>query len=131
MLDPSKPVQTTDGRSARIVCTDAYVQISPTCSEKEILALVPGVDGTEDIRRFSQSGRAKYVYGYDLINIPQHIKKEGWVNIYGTVVLPNTSSFLPGVGRLHPTKASADHNAFEGRIACVKVVIECEEGEGL
>jgi hypothetical protein len=63
-----------------------------------------------------------FSYGpYDLIEVKPRIQREVWVNVY-----PG-----PIVCELRHTKADADEDAVPHRIACVKLVIDCEEGEGL
>ena len=113
-FDPTKPVQTRDGRPARIVCTDAT----------GVLPIVALVDdgGAEIVIRYHPTGRRQDVRAQrddDLINIPErHVR---WFNIY--------------LGRLccdgygYTTKEEADQQEGLGRIACVR--IEFEEGEGL
>ncbi len=57
---------------------------------------------------------------HDLIEVKPRIKREYWVNLY------------PGDGAsVHTDEASAGKSAMLNRIACVKVVIDCEHGEGL
>lgn len=56
----------------------------------------------------------------DLIEAKPRIQREFWVNVY--------ERYLDGN---FPTKERADHYAHKRRIACVEVVIDCEEGEGL
>ena len=58
----------------------------------------------------------------DLIEVKPRIKREVWVNVYPHI----------GAGSFHLSKAQADmHADVENRIACVKLTIDCEEGEGL
>ena len=56
----------------------------------------------------------------DLIEVKPRIKRTVWLNVYDNEVI---SIFV--------VKEKADSMALEGRIACVKVEIDCEEGEGL
>lgn len=56
----------------------------------------------------------------DLIEVKPRIYCVYWVNVY-----PNYGACC------HKTKEEADKCAGQDRIACVKVVIDCEEGEGL
>jgi hypothetical protein len=56
---------------------------------------------------------------YDLIEVKPRIKRTVWINVYKNF----TASDL--------TKESADTHSCPDRIACVKVEIDCEEGEGL
>jgi len=62
----------------------------------------------------------------DLVEIKPRIKRTFWVNVYEKT------------GTVHNTKERASYlsNVFplddsDSRIACVKVEIDCEEGEGL
>jgi hypothetical protein len=57
----------------------------------------------------------------DLIEVKPRIRREVWVNVY-----PG-----PIVCELRYTKADADDDAMRNRIACVRLAIDCEEGEGL
>lgn len=57
---------------------------------------------------------------YDLIEVTPRIQREVWVNVY-----PN------GISRSFKEKRFADECAMDHRIACVKLIIDCEEGEGL
>jgi hypothetical protein len=58
----------------------------------------------------------------NLIEVKPRIKRTYWLNIY--------KSELQGPTALW-TRKDADRWVPEGRIACVKVEIDCEEGEGL
>ena len=50
----------------------------------------------------------------------QRIQREYWINVY------------PGGSiREHGTREKADRDASNNRIACIKITIVCEEGEGL
>lgn len=72
-FDPTKPVQTRDGRAARILCVDRKSADYP------IVALVSvGASAAESIHRFGADGRAPYhSRGSDLVNIPQ--RHERWI----------------------------------------------------
>lgn len=67
-FDPTKPVQTRDGRKARIICTDAK-------GEYPIVALITYEDGEEEPGMFYSNGA--FISGQhtlpsrDLVNIPQ------------------------------------------------------------
>ena len=79
LKDPSKKVVTRDGRSVRIICTDAR-------GEYPIIALVEYYDGSNDnIYSYTKDG----VYfpieqsEEDLFFAPRAPEKhEGWINIY-------------------------------------------------
>lgn len=116
-LDLSKPVQTRDGRKARIICTDLK------CPDFPIVAAfqLTGSFNEEVSSTFRRDGT--FLSGTqtvsDLINVPE--KREVWINFY-----PKEEGRLP---RVHDTKSDADKHASKDREACVKVVYQ--EGDGL
>lgn len=58
---------------------------------------------------------------HNLVEVKPRIQREYWINVYKRTC-----------GHLYGTREEADCEASpSGRIACVKVVIDCEEGEGL
>lgn len=56
----------------------------------------------------------------DLIEVKPRIQREEWVNVYPTFT-----------SRGHQTREIAERFAEDGRIACVKRTIDCQEGDGL
>lgn len=60
----------------------------------------------------------------DLIEVKPRIKREVWVNVYR-----NENGL--DVSRPQASKVDADRAGCRDRIACVKLTIDCEEGEGL
>ena len=81
IANPSRKVVTREGRSARIICTDAK-------GKHPIIALIDGKDGSEVIYSFNGDGRAvKGTHSQDdLFFAPEKKEKkekhEGWVNVY-------------------------------------------------
>lgn len=74
-FDPTKPVQTRDGRKARILCTDFQ-------ADGPIVAAVSYWNGEEVLVRYQNTGihfTARYDQ-LDLINIPEEVVK--YVNVY-------------------------------------------------
>lgn len=116
-FDPTKPCRTRNGKSARIICTDAK-------GSKPIIALISDCTGVEIMSRYCSDGlrltTGEKCMG-DLINIPE--KHEMWVNVYGKII----NSYNIGDG--YVSKEQADKAASLIRIACIKVPFE--EGEGL
>ena len=113
-FDPTKPVQTRDGRKARIV-SDRL-----SGGAHKFIAIITHENGCENGYTYDEGG---YYYclsnpcGLDLVNVPE--KREMWVNVYeGCDILVR-----------HDSRDSADSNATGNRIACVRV--EYEDGEGL
>lgn len=118
MFDPTKPVQTRDGRPARILATDFKGNFP-------IVAAVEFCDGTEIVYSYYDDGtmnRSRLQRGYDLINIPEDQELDVWVNVY------DQEALLP---RCHRTKAEADSYAAEDRIACIRIQQKYAVGEGL
>lgn len=120
-FDPSKPVQTRDGRAARILCTDRKDSRFP------IIALVTYANGSETPSYYTKNGGYndpicnKHSPG-DLINIPEkHVRYMNVFLINGTI----------SNGSLHHTKEVAEKSCGSGenRVGCIK--IEFTEGEGL
>jgi hypothetical protein len=113
-FDPTKPVQTRDGRKARIVATGL------NCIQGSIVAVVTHQDGGEYASHFFDDGRyiLREESDLDLVNVPE--KRGFWVNFYldrGMLAL------------LYPSREEADARAGANRVACKYV--EFEEGEGV
>lgn len=114
MIDKNKTYRTRDGREVRIYATDGYPSLT-----------VHGAIKLEDrweIVAWRSDGR---LGGYaesdsDLIEVKPRIKCDVWVNVYHG-----------GIVNVRYTKADADDDATSDRIACVRLTIDCEEGEGL
>lgn len=121
-FDPTKPVQTRDGRKARILCTDSGLPNYP------IVALVEG-QGIPNT--FSMGG--SFIASdsspdfRDLVNLPETVSESWHVNVY---------NFGGGDVRFseHSTRRQADQEAANfhcPRFACVPITITATEGEGL
>ena len=117
MIDPKKQYRTRDGREVRIYAVDGggplsvHGAIYKPCLEEWETRQWPatGHYGTENPSPC------------DLIEAKPRIYHEVWVNVYPW-----------GVSEGYKTKVNADNYEVPGdRIACVKLVIDCEEGEGL
>lgn len=67
-FDPTKPVQTQDGRKARIICTDRT-----TPSTFPVIALVTEDNGIESIEAYQLNGRWVTLNpnNRDLVNVPE------------------------------------------------------------
>jgi hypothetical protein len=109
-FDPNKPVQTRDGRPARIVCTDKK-------SEHPIVALIIEKDGFEAVRSYLENGSYDGVTKdgrLDLINVPEKIVR--YLNAY-----PSGESYS------YKSRKEADVGATSFRMACFRV--EFTEGQ--
>lgn len=120
-FDPTKPVQTRDGKPARIIATNRRSQ----GGSYPIIALITHSTGSEEIALFTEQGL--YNYGglpssTDLINVPEKRTYERWVNVYAD----------GSAGGPHLDRQSADSaGAHTGRVACIHIKREYVEGEGL
>jgi len=72
-FDPTKPIQTEDGRSARILCTDLNNLNWP------LVVAVKNTDGRETVHVYKENG-AKNVTGMSLENVPE--RHSVWMNEY-------------------------------------------------
>ena len=114
MLDLTKPVRTLDGREVRIYATDGEKPF-PVHG-----AVFNG--GGWEVRTWTSEGRlglGRPEVG-DLVNAPKKFRKEGWVNVY-----------RDGARGWYTTKGMANIGSSPERIACLKIVVEGDEGEGL
>jgi len=131
-FDPSKPVQTRDGKKVIIRSSEddsltAFVETgqSHPCSGGVWALRVYNING----KYFSSAGADSCV---DLINIPTKVKKEGWVNIYKAKVgYYKSIAFQSGV---YGTRIEADEaclNAHKNGVPLPvdTVKIKWEEGE--
>jgi|SRR5215471_6757454 len=112
-FDPTKPVQTRDGRVAEIVRTNVDHPDYP------ILALIRSREGRQEGVQYTNEGRrygSGHVNGTDLVNVPEKIVR--WVNFY-----PIGSHY----SGCHISRETADKEATRERIACRR--IEFIEGQ--
>lgn len=82
LKNPNRRVITRDGRSVRIICTDAD-------AERRIVALVRSEEG-ESVCDYYDDGTCSDNSDWDLLFVTE--KKEGWINIlrnkYGEIIIP-------------------------------------------
>lgn len=114
MINMDKQYRTECGYEVRIYAVDGG---GDWCIHGAILT-------NEGWRVFSWTRSGKITadkdHRYDLIEVKPRIQREYWVNVYDDCM-----------GDLYRTKENADNSASVNRIACVKITIDCEEGEGL
>ena len=117
MIDKNKIYKTRDGRKVRIYATDGG-------GRNPIHGSVKDEDGWI-FQVWPKSGRyfedGDEDYRIDLIEVRLCHKRTVWVNVYEGDWDAYTAS----------SKKDADENAADGRIACIKVELDFEEGEGL
>ena len=116
MISKDKQYRTRDGHEVRIYSTDTghgFDQVHGAIKEVHGWEIsVWGRNGMKDVSGIRETLN-------DLVEVKKRIKKTIWVNID-----KQTDDFFD-------TKEDADEYASQHRIACVKVEIDCEEGEGL
>ncbi|MDE2105110.1 MAG: hypothetical protein KGL39_48170 [Patescibacteria group bacterium] len=107
-LDLTKPMQTRDGRKARLLASDLKSQF-------QLVFVITDKDGNEHVGERYADGR--YSSGYDrphdIINVPEppkvHVEyrncyQRGVLNYYG-----------------YPSRVEADKEAGPNRIACIRI----------
>ena len=113
LANPRKVI-TKDGRSVRIVCTDAKGNFP-------IIALVETYNGSETVLRLKENGRFynDTEDSRDLFFAP--IKKEGWINLY------RINSIISPGPRAYDTKEEAESAAGDKSYYIATIKIEWEE----
>jgi len=116
MIDINKTYRTRDGREVRIYATDGG-------GRNPIHGSIKDEDGWI-FQVWPKSGR--YInededYRIDLIEVRPRHKRTVWLNVYGGDWDAYTAE----------SKKDADKNASDDRIACIKVELDFQEGEGL
>lgn len=116
-VEKNKQYRTYDGRDVRIYSTDGGC---PYSVHGAIL-----FDGGWEMQTWTMKGKT-FLYeesGSDLIEVKPRIKRDIWVNEY---------RYCNGQRNwvAFDTRDEADSEPA-ARIACVKLTIDCEEGEGL
>lgn len=129
-FDPTRPVKTRNGRPAKIIDSDLKSEIGKTIIAKIEYPHYDSNNGKyrtiEEIKTFFSNGRFDKLFdgNEDLVNIPEKVKLEGWLNVY------RENSGL-WTGAIHSNKPDADKRSAIERFACIKIDIDVEEGEGL
>tara|TARA_R100000951_G_scaffold105676_1_gene99626 strand:+ start:37 stop:360 length:324 start_codon:yes stop_codon:yes gene_type:complete len=102
---------TCNGKPMRVLCVDRT-------GEGTSSAVVAMHERSGVITYFDKYGNNILKCCSNLVEVRDRIKRTVWVNVY-----PNTNSTS-----VHASKADAERVC---RLACVKLVIDVEEGEGL
>jgi hypothetical protein len=116
MIDKNKHYRTRDGREVRIYATDGV-------NGNRVHGAVYHQKAGWEHRAWFPDGRhgACDAHPLDLIEVRPRIQREVWVNVF-----PESVSWA-----LFASKELADKYAHDDRIACVRLTIDCAEGEGL
>ena len=110
MIDKSKTYRTRDGREVRIYATD-------TGAKQPIHGAFKDPSGAWIQHSWNHSGEDWYTFpNCDLFEVRPRHKRTVWLHVWngGTVCATEESYYVPA-----------------GRIACIKVELDFEEGEGL
>jgi hypothetical protein len=114
MIDINKKYLTRDGREVRIYATDGG-------GPQPVHGAISGLNFWSTAN-WSKNGSYTVVYGQehdnDLIEVRPRHKRTVWLNVFHH----NVMAFF--------TNEGAKSNGY-GRIACIKVELDFEEGEGL
>jgi len=113
MFDITKTYRTRCGYPVKLYRTDA----KGDCPVQGSIDIGP----YESIGQWGFDGAHPTIEQYDLIEVKPRIQREVWVNVYDR----------PKGEFLYKTREEADERATHDRLACVKLPIDCEHGEGL
>jgi hypothetical protein len=116
-IDINKKYRTNDGKEVVIYTTDGADKTFPVVGEVRL------DDSSSIVSKWSVYGQVHgtYMKAHCLVEVKPRIKRTRWLNIY-----PYENRNV-----LHGSKFDADELAEPSRIACVKIEIDCEEGDGL
>jgi hypothetical protein len=114
MIDINKKYRTRDGREVRIYSTDTEG------AKKAVHGAIKEKDGWYMLA-WSKNGIVSNVdRNLDLIEVRPRHKRTVWVNVYG-----------PESQTSHHSREQADEERDPECLACIKVDLDFEEGEGL
>ena len=121
MIDMNKKYRTRDGREVRIYATDG----GDLFEDRTIHGAVKNRNRWVFAVWNAMTGRCfasvKEETEMDLIEVRPRHKRRVWMNVYGSGIVPQAYS----------SEERANLNAGCNRIACIKVELDFEEGEGL
>jgi len=113
MISKDKTYRTRDGREVRIYATDGCIGAPVQGAIKIGHEWHLGHWTKDGIYGLYGSSQA---HDYALIEVKPRIKRTVWLNVFDGATSASDTSIWHGVSK---------------RLACVKVEIDCEEGEGL
>lgn len=127
-LDLTKPVQTRGGNAVTIFKTDAkhfkYPVMGSVLFDGVEFCYCWTADGKSD-----SSGNAN---ANDLVNVAEKFRIERWVNIYGKIQNGDRETRARHYCSADEANcANESDGGLTPRAACIKVVIEGAEGDGL
>lgn len=113
MIDITKTYRTRCGYPVQLYRTDAR----GACAVQGSIDL----GENDSISHWGSKGIHPTNKELDLIEVKPRIQREVWLNLYDDKRWTGC----------HCTREEADISTSRSRIACVKITIDCEEGEGL
>lgn len=114
MISMDKQYRTEDGREVRIYAVDGRFM-------QEVHGAILENNGWADCH-WPINGKHDHISYNSLVEVKPRIKREFWVNLYEKEY---------NFHRVYLSKDMADEWSESKRVACVKITIDCEEGEGL
>lgn len=126
-IEMGKEYQTRDGRKVRVLAVDLKNNTAYS-----VVAALTDHAGTERVSVFTKDGQ-RFMGQHDtndLIETPKPFRIERWVNVFrcevGSGLMTESGLFT----KTHYSPEDATLQAYN-RIACVRVIIEGHEGDGL
>ena len=116
MIDWTRPIQTRDGRKARVLCTDRKKEGWPVV----VAITVADASGEEALLCYPLDGRScrSIPHRDDIVNVLEEpITATWWININASYAV------------LYPSQSDANRKAGSDRIACVRVEIAYRPGQ--
>ena len=110
LANPTKKLITRDGRSVRIICTDAKYYDYP------IIALISLKGDIEVVCTYTEKGTRFNIQDNDDLFFATE-KKEGWQNIYKS----EDGNMIGSI--IWPTKEEAERNANTSPTSLIKLVV--------
>lgn len=114
MIDKNKQYRTRDGREVRIYATDGIGAYPVHGATRGSQGWTPEKWTAGGLFFFDGSHREG-----DLVEVKPRLQVEAWVNVYKDCFAT------------YDNKETANRNRGSQCLACVKITIDCEEGEGL
>jgi hypothetical protein len=120
MINKDKTYKTRDGREVRIYATDGH-------PSEPVHGAFQDYSCAWNSTMWRHDGTNVYGKGEsDLIEVKPRIKRTVWLHVY-------TNGYVEASSKPHWRNGPCINGPYDGEkpIACVKVEIDCEDGEGL
>lgn len=107
MIDWTKPVQTRDGRKARVICTDMRGGVG----QLTVVVLIEHQDGEYVVTTRANGWFWAGGMACEIVNVPE--RTELWTNMYEN-----------GTARCYLSRSIADRVAGDDRIGVIRITLE-------